>query len=1070
MTDPNSPAEVPAPASPNTSAVASSAPQTPSGDATAQQANVASTAAAEPAATNELPEWEPLSPEIVEDEAIRGDFMLRWAVVLLALLLGCRQLTESPLLVHIKTGEYLASHGFWPPSQDPFAFTTTNLPWVNLSWLFDVLVSGLHAATGPTGISVIIGCLAALLTYWQVNISRKNVPTWWTASCVGVGLLSSQLAFVPLPRLVTLLGTAWFLKQLVAWSDTRDSRRLWCLVGSLVVWSNLDSHAYVGWLLLAAYGAGTALAYKWKRIEPLSAETKKSLAIAIGGGLIALLVNPHGWHAFASPFVWYGTELPAARKYAALILEPDQLHWFPAYDSVAWSMLPQQLIAASVAIGLALLTSVMNRNRVDVGLFGAVLVTTALGVVSVHDLPIAVTAAVVLASLNGQDWYRTNCRQSYSIDTLEVMYSRGGRAVTVLAFAVVAYLAISGRLMGRDGKRVGTGFGPQLAANVRGTVKDFDGLADAHIFNLRPDQGDLLIWAGQKPFIDSRFALFAAGSDSITSQHETARTAIRRPSQAAKPADNSAAPKTAEQRKQVWQEIFQRHGVTQLAVRMWGGAPAFSTFSELVTSATWRLTRLGSTVALFEPSEKRHEKTLDFRKMAFDECTKPGISLSRPFWPRPKTGYQQFLSLGATPVSNEAQHSRNMLQLVGYGIQGRIRIDVGHALGLAVMAVREAQAALAEEPTNIAAYVYLADAYSVLSGLESQLCSAGGVQPPTLMRNLQSVGALRQALLLEPDNPVLISTLISRHASFNQVDLTLELIDRFIEGVRSGQFSTETDLKLVRQFSEYRSQQEPAVKRVDEILKKALEDKVDRMLIAGNLRSQGFPRRSLQVLEEDRAYLATNLPAQLMQASLLMECGKLEESAALYDAFSDMGSAPLQTADPWQLQAAFLATLRGDYERAESLCRDRLKKLDAASAEGTLQTSPMMIPPPELFAARALWPLQHVAAASQALGGQTDESALLRWTIAVCQLESGRCGEAVVTMQDCLRLEPSTAIRVLATEFLASATGEPVPATIIGESIPVLFADGTGDPDAPPAPKAKDPVPGKINAPQPTKP
>lgn len=1058
MTDPNSPAEVPAPASPNTPAVASSAPQTPPGDATAQQANAESTAAAEPAATNELPEWEPLSPEIVEDEAIRGDFMLRWAVVLLALLLGCRQLTESPLLVHIKTGEYLASHGFWPPSQDPFAFTTTNQSWVNLSWLFDILVSGLHAAIGPTGMSVAIGLLAGLATYWVVNISRKNVPTWWTAFCAGVGLLASQLAFVPLPALVTLLGAAWFVKQLVAWSDSREPRRLWGLLVALVIWSNLDPQAYIGWLILAAYGAGTVLAHQLKRIEPLSAEAKKSLGIAVGGGLIALMVNPSGWHALASPSAWYGTELPAARKYAALILEPDQLHWFPAYDQVVWVMLPQQVIAACVVLALALITSIMNRQRVDLGLLCVVLVTAVLGLVSVHDLPAAVTAAVVLAALNGQDWYRNNCRQTYTIDTLEVLYSRGGRAVTVLAFAVVAYLAISGRLMGRDGKRVGVGFGPQMAANIRGTEKDFEGLTDGHIFNMRPDQGDFLIWAGQKPFIDSRLRLFALGSDSIAFQHEAARTATRRPNSAGKPAEG-AAPLTADQRKQVWQEIFQRHQVTHLAVRMWGTSPAFSTFSELVTSSTWRLTRLGSTMALFQPNDKATDAAIDFRKQAFDECEKPAINLSRPFWPRPKTGYQQFLSLAATPVSNSAQHSRNMLQLVSYGIQGRIPMDLGHALGLAVMAVREAQAAIAEEPTNIAAYFYLADAYSVLSGVESQLCAAGGSASPTMMRSLQSIGALRQALALEPENPALIGMLVGRHAQFKQVDLTVELIDRFIEGVRSGKYSSETDLKLVRQFSEYKSQQEAAFKQVEDFLKKAAEQKADRQFIAGTLRAQGFPKRALQVLEEDRAYLATNLVAQLLQASLLMECGRLEDAAALYDAFTDMGSAPLQTTDPWQLQAAFLATLRGDYERAELMCRDRLKKLDSASVEGTLMTGPMIMSPPELVSARSLWPLQHVAAVSQALGGQTDESALLRWTIAVCQLESGRCAEAMVSMQSCLRLEPSTATRILATEVLSAATGQRSRSQIIGETVPVLFADGTGDPEVPQAPPVEAPKP-----------
>ena len=37
------------------------------------------------ASTEGLPEYEPLTPEMVEDEAIRGDFVMKWAVILLAI-------------------------------------------------------------------------------------------------------------------------------------------------------------------------------------------------------------------------------------------------------------------------------------------------------------------------------------------------------------------------------------------------------------------------------------------------------------------------------------------------------------------------------------------------------------------------------------------------------------------------------------------------------------------------------------------------------------------------------------------------------------------------------------------------------------------------------------------------------------------------------------------------------------------------------------------------------------------------------------------------------------------------
>src|SRR5579863_9193853 len=56
-------------------------------------------------------ESEPLTPDLVEEEAIRGDFVLRWGVVLLAFLLASTRIgdTDTSVLLHVKTGQFLAS-------------------------------------------------------------------------------------------------------------------------------------------------------------------------------------------------------------------------------------------------------------------------------------------------------------------------------------------------------------------------------------------------------------------------------------------------------------------------------------------------------------------------------------------------------------------------------------------------------------------------------------------------------------------------------------------------------------------------------------------------------------------------------------------------------------------------------------------------------------------------------------------------------------------------------------------------------------------------------------------------
>ena len=52
---------------------------------------------------------------------------------------------------------------------------------------------------------------------------------------------------------------------------------------------------------------------------------------------------------------------------------------------------------------------------------------------------VAVTGADFQATLNGQAWYTAACRQTYSVDSWELLYSRGGRAATVLVFAALGF-------------------------------------------------------------------------------------------------------------------------------------------------------------------------------------------------------------------------------------------------------------------------------------------------------------------------------------------------------------------------------------------------------------------------------------------------------------------------------------------------------------------------------------------------------------------------------------------------------------------------------------------------------
>ena len=1000
----------------------------------------------------DLPEHEPLTPEIVEDEAIRGDFMLRWAVILLAFLLGVREIGDTRTLVHIRTGEYLASHGFWPPSTDVFSYTAADQPWVNLNWLSDLVLAGVHGIGGAGAVSFFTGLLAAVTFYLLLSITRKDTPTWWNAICAAIALLAANLQFTALPEIVTLLGTAWVLRNLVAWQQDGQSQRLWCIVVTLIVWSNLDSRAFIGWILLAAYVSGAAIRNVLSKQEPASEEAGLSMrdaGIAVGAGLVALLLNPFGWNSILAPFALYGGELDVLVRNAGNPLDPAIVQLRSITDSFVWDHLNVYIISGFVVPGLALVTCLLNRKRLDPALLVTLIAVACLTLASTHELALAALVASVLASLNGQDWYRATFRQEYTTETLEVLWSRVGRAITVLGFATIAWLGISGRLMHPHGQRIGFGFSPRLAANTESIQDDLEGLHEGNLFSFRLDQGDLLIWGGRKVFVDSRVGVYLpGGDDSILRLHDQARNAVRIPQQTVSQEEDEERGAWLGNRA-LWREIFDRFQVTQAAPRLWGRRADYETYSDLSSSDDWVLTKIGATMAVFvrtdgddgDRSKFAEENRIDLAELAFRTRDDDVLNTVRTDWPRLASNYQRFLSLPVTPVSSDAERAQHFVAHLYAGMGGRLGLTDADALAAGTLAIRHANSALAREPSDIQAFRLLGNAYSLLRNFETGILSAYGMPPLSDQRHFQKVHATHQALLLEPENVGLLSALIEEYTMTNRADLALEMILRVLEVIRENPDPADEDLQLARRFSDIKDRVEPQLEELNARIKQIREEQpeVSRLQLAQILHQQGFSLRALEILEEDRTYISQDMMVQLEYALLLAQCGRLEDAEEQFATLQQIDDDP-RTA-PWMLQASWVSMARGDYDQAIVMCRKRLKSVEESSVRSTLATLPLVQPPAPLVMADIDWSLVRLQSGRHSMLELPEQTAMLRWTIITCYLESARNKEAENVLNELLDAHPETRLRPIAAKYLELISGKPVDVIPPSDRVPVLFAE-----------------------------
>ena len=986
---------------------------------------------------DDLPEWEPLSPEIVEDEAVRGDFMLRWVVILLAFLLGCRHISETVTLVRIRTGEHLASNGILPPANDVFSYTATERPWVNLGWLFDLVIAGVYGVGGAAGLSLLAAVSASVTFYFLHGITRDDLPTWWTSVCVGVALLMANLQFAALPQMVTLLGVAWMLRGLHSWSQTGKQSTLWCVAGSLAVWSNLDPRAFIGWLILLAYLVGAAIGQKCGRSTFSEHASLKGLALATAAGFIALMVNPFGWHAILSPIQLYGVEMPALAEYAGRVTLPDEVQLVSLFDSAVWENLNQHTIAALMIGVVAAVTSVMNFSRLNIGLFAVYVAMLGLAIVCSHELGALALVSCVLAGLNGQDWYKANCRQEYTIDTFEVLWSRAGRAVTVLSLAAVAFLAISGRLMGPEGRRIGLGFSPALAATVDAARDEVELLPEGRIFTFRLDQADILLWHGVPSFVDSRIGVFIGGEDDILKAHNKARYALRRsptgsavadavPGKAVKESDNWLG------NKELWQQPFEKYQVTLVTPRMWGVTPDYSSYFDLIASPDWNLVEQGASAAFFARTDSTPSGTPSnlnigfFRKLAFEDCQMKKDFEPRVEWPRPPSSYQQFLSLPSPPVSSQAQRARHELAYLSAVVSGALPMERGDALGLAVLALRDATVGISEEADNSQAYSIQADVQGILNQLEASIQAQYQLSVPTQQRYYQRLHAMRQALIVDPEQLQVLFSLAQLYHSAGRLDFAFDMIERALAVIRTLPDAELNDqvLQIARQLNQMKQQIGPNIETVESRIQDAMQNEnFDRVQLAAALNQGGYAQRALQLLEEDRLSIAGNQMAELQLAFLLAEAGRFEEASGMFAAFEQMGNAAAIPLDV-VLQSCWLDMALGDYRSVARKCRGRVELLKTASTQAMLATVPFVMPSPQFLGDTSIWPATQTLISSRTLGETASEIALLRWTIAMASIEAGECAEAAATLQTLVDEFPESQFRPLVKAWLMAMTGE----------------------------------------------
>ena len=219
-------------------------------------------------------------------------------------------ITDTDIWWHLAAGrELVRTKAFF--FTDPFAYSLDHPQWIDMHWLFQVLVYGIYRVGGCWGI-VIVKCAAtAVVGLLLALVAGNRRGGVFTAALYALLVFEARYLVLERPVLVTLACMAVFLYFLERFNRTGAWRNLLWLAPVQILWTNSQGLFAIGFAIVLCYAAGS---FVDGLRAPGSTGWQKRISAALPWPLIAAaaalpvvsLINPYGLRGLLFPLRLFG--------------------------------------------------------------------------------------------------------------------------------------------------------------------------------------------------------------------------------------------------------------------------------------------------------------------------------------------------------------------------------------------------------------------------------------------------------------------------------------------------------------------------------------------------------------------------------------------------------------------------------------------------------------------------------------------------------------------------------------------------------------------------------------------
>jgi hypothetical protein len=223
--------------------------------------------------------------------------LLPAATVSVGAALALRRLDDFDTWWHLASGRWIAENRAIPTT-DTLSYTVPDHPWINLQWLFDLVLYLLHSL-GGADLLVLASAAAFTVGVWMLmkNLRRSLDELSASILCLWAIVIAEE-RFQIRPEMASFLLLQAVLAILLR-TPRNEGRTLWLLAPVMLLWVNCHSLFIVGLFCIGCAVAGNLAAglpllpAGWREASRLGPEATRRLLISAAAAALVTLLNPY---------------------------------------------------------------------------------------------------------------------------------------------------------------------------------------------------------------------------------------------------------------------------------------------------------------------------------------------------------------------------------------------------------------------------------------------------------------------------------------------------------------------------------------------------------------------------------------------------------------------------------------------------------------------------------------------------------------------------------------------------------------------------------------------------------